>query len=77
MDRVKTNNDDDIFSFVREKDNNKVFAVFNLSDQNRNIKIDDNKIKGTYKDLFADQSNSFISNYNVELPAWGYKIFVK
>ncbi|MEJ2613983.1 MAG: alpha-amylase family glycosyl hydrolase [Ignavibacteriaceae bacterium] len=77
MKRVKTNNDDKIFSFIREKDNNKVFAIFNLSAQNQNIKINDNKIEGTYKDLFADQSNSLTSDYNIELPAWGYKIFVK
>ena len=77
MERIKTNNDDKIFSFVREKDNSKVFAVFNLSAQNQNIKIDGKKIEGTYKDLFTDKSNSLTSDYNLELPAWGYKIFVK
>ena len=77
MERIKTNNDDNIFSFIREKDNNKVFAIFNLSAQNQNIKISDNKIGGTYKDLFTDQSNPLTSDYDIELPAWGYKIFVK
>ena len=77
MERVKTNNDDKIFSFIREKDNNKVFAVFNLSAQNQSIKINDNKIEGTYRDLFTDQSSSITSGYNIKLPAWGYKIFVK
>ena len=77
MERIKTNNDDKIFSFVREKDNSKLFAIFNLSAQNQNIKIDGKKIEGTYKDLFTDKSNSLTSDYNLELPAWGYKIFVK
>ena len=77
MERIKTNNDDKIFSFIREKDNNKVFAVFNLSAQNQNIKINDNRIEGNYKDLFTSKTNSLTSGYNIELPAWGYKIFVK
>ncbi|MFZ0456288.1 MAG: alpha-amylase family glycosyl hydrolase [Ignavibacteriaceae bacterium] len=77
MERIKTNNDDKIFSFVREKDNNKIFAIFNLSAQNQNIKVNDNKIEGTYKDLFADRNNSLSSDFNIELPSWGYKIFVK
>ncbi len=77
MERVKTNNDDKIFSFIREKENNKIFAIFNLSAQNQNIKINDNKIEGTYKELFAAQNSSLTSEYNIELPAWGYKIFMK
>lgn len=77
MERVKTNNDEKIFSFIREKDNNKIFAVFNLSAENQKIEIKDNRIKGTYKDLFTDKNNSLTSEYNINLPAWGYKILVR
>ena len=77
MERVKTNNDEKIFSFIREKDNKKVFAIFNLSAQDQKIEINDNRIEGTFKDFFADKNNSIASEYRIELPAWGYKIFVE
>ncbi len=77
MERVKTNNDDKIFSFVREKGNDKVFVVFNLSPGKQKVEINDDKITGSYKDFFSNNNLSLKSNYNSELPAWGYKVFVK
>ena len=79
MEIVKTvnDNDDKIFSFIREKENNKVFAVFNLSPENQKVKINNYKITGSYKDFFENKKISFASDFNIELPPWGYKIYVK
>ena len=77
MERVKTNKDDKIFSFVRKKENNKVFAIFNLSPENQKIEINNNLISGSYKDFFDDKKILLSSAYNVELPAWGYKVYIK
>ena len=77
MQRVKTNKDDNIFSFVREKENNKVFIVFNLSPESQKIEINDDKISGSYKDFFDNKNVILASKYNIELSAWGYKIYTK
>ena len=77
MERVKTNNDDKIFSFVREKGNEKIFVVFNLSPDNQKVEINDDKIAGSYKDFFSKTNLQLKSNFNADLPAWGYKVFVK
>ena len=77
MQHVKTNKDDKIFSFVREKDNNKVFVVFNLSPESQIIEINDNNISGNYKDFFDNKNIELTSKYNIELPAWGYKVYTK
>ena len=77
MQRGKTNKDDNIFSFVREKENNKVFVVFNLSPESQKIEINDDKISGSYKDFFDNKNVILASKYNIELSAWGYKIYTK
>lgn len=77
MIRLKTNKDDKVFSFVREKENDKVFAVFNLSPENQKIEINNNLISGSYKDFTDDKKISLTSEYNAELPAWGYKVYIK
>ena len=77
MERVKTNNDDKIFSFVREKGNEKIFVVFNLSPDNQKVEINDDKIAGSYKDFFSKTNLQLKSNFNADLSAWGYKVFVK
>ena len=77
MERVKTNNDGKFFSFIREKGSDKVFVVFNLSPENQKVEINDDKITGSYKDFFSNNKLSLKSNYDTDLPAWGYKVFVK
>jgi len=77
MQRINTNDNSKIFAFVREKDGNKVFAVFNLSAYKIKIEIKDKTISGNYKLLFSGKKNSFKESYKAELPAWGYEVFVK
>ena len=77
MERLKTNNDENIFAFLREKDNNKIFAIFNLSAENQKIDINDKRIEGSYKDLFTGKNNLLTDECDVNLPAWGYRILIK
>jgi cyclomaltodextrinase len=77
MERVKTNDDSKIFSFIREKGNDKLFVVFNLSPENQKVEINDDKITGSYKDFFNNNNLSLGSKFDTDLPAWGYKVFVK
>ncbi len=66
-----------IYPFVREKDRDKVFAIFNFSDKEHKIKIESNKIEGDYKNLFSGEKISFSNAADFVLKPWGYEIYVK
>ena len=70
-------NDGSIFAFIREKDNSKVFSVFNLSKEKKQITITSSKLEGAYKNLFADSAVSLNTPYQLTLEPWGYRIFIK
>jgi cyclomaltodextrinase len=77
IERIETNKDDKIFSFLREKENNKVFAIFNFSPEDQKIEISNDIISGGYKDFLDDKEILLTSEYSIELPAWGYKVYTK
>ncbi len=62
----------DVFAFEREKDGNKILAVFNFSNKNftRLFLKDEEK---DYKDLFTGE----LIQPSINLKPWGYKIFYK
>ena len=66
-----------IFPFVREKDGDKVFAIFNFSDKEHEVKIESNKIEGDYRNLISGENVSFNNIADLVLKPWGYEIYVK
>ncbi|MHC1774501.1 MAG: alpha-amylase family glycosyl hydrolase [Lentimicrobium sp.] len=75
--RIKTNADDQIFAIIREKDNNRVFSVINLSAKPVSVKLQGNEITGKYKDLYSGKKATLKVDTIIELPAWGYRVFYK
>ena len=67
----------DVFSFFREKDGNKVLAFFNLSKEKKQITVSDSKIAGTYKNLFSDNNVPLSSQEQFTLAPWGYLVLYK
>ncbi len=53
MNRLNTNDDTNIFAFEREKDGNKIVAVFNLSNKDKEAKINSDKLSGMFTNLFT------------------------
>ncbi|NJD22355.1 MAG: alpha-amylase [Melioribacter sp.] len=70
-------NDGNIFAFIREKDNNKVISIFNLSNKKKQVTITSSKLDGSYKNLFTDSSETLRSQFQLTLEPWGYRIFTK
>ncbi len=66
-----------IFPFVREKDEDKIFAIFNFSDKEHKVKIISDKIEGDYKNLISGEKKSFNKTADFVLKPWGYEIYVK
>lgn len=77
IEKISSSNENEIFAFVREKDDNKILVITNLSDHSQSIELRSEKLKGTYKELFSNEKFVFENIENINLDAWEYKIFVK
>jgi hypothetical protein len=66
-----------VFSFVRQKDGDKVFAVLNFSNEPQRVTFVDRLYHGTYADYFSSESVELADTTQLELPPWGYRVFVK
>jgi len=75
LQRVTTTNNPAIFSFVRQKDDCKVFAIFNLTNQEKTFTLQGTLYPGKYRDVITNDSVTFIENAEITLPAWGYKVY--
>jgi glycosidase len=71
------NGNANIFAFIREKDNNQVVTILNLSPEKTEFKIENNTIQGKYTDLFTGKTVDVQQDYIFDLQAWGYVVLVK
>ena len=77
MIRVRTSNDKAVFAFVRTRDNDKVFAIFNLTDQEQIINLKCKDFIGDYTDVFTGQKTSFAKGEKVNLEPWEFIIYTR
>ena len=77
MVRVYNNKMDNVVSFSREKNGQKVMPVINFSEQPTTVTLLTKFHGGTYKDLFTGTSYTINGDATVTLPAWGYVVLVK
>lgn len=76
---VKANSSDEtsILAFLRQDNDEKLFAVFNLSDEAKTFTLQNEKLSGTYKDFFSGEAAALTQNINLSLRPWEYKIYFK
>lgn len=77
MIRLKSNNDKNIFSFAREKDGDKIIAIFNLSPNKQIFTINNSLLSGSYKNLFTNSKVELKKDEEFELDSWNYLILTK
>jgi glycosidase len=66
-----------VFSFVRQNERDKVFAVLNFSPETHVVTFVERLHHGVYTDYSNAESFEFNDSTRLELPPWGYRIFVK
>ena len=66
-----------VFAFTREKENDKVVAVFNLSNKEISVQLNSPDLTGSYINLFNNEKVSLLSIENLNLNPWEYRIYVK
>jgi hypothetical protein len=77
MVKIATKQDSSIFAFYREKDENRVVVLLNLSKKNIALKSLPGIPDGEYTDYFAGSKAVLPLADSLRFEPWGYKVFVK
>jgi 1,4-alpha-glucan branching enzyme len=75
--KVKTTNDNAIYSFIRETENDKVFVVLNLSPNPQHIRFIGDGYAGQYSDIFSGETIIIIVTNSLDLKPWEYRVMVQ
>lgn len=67
----------DVFSFTREKNDNKMLVVINLSPDNQVFKMMGEDIAGEYRNAFTGEIVTLAANQEFSFVAWEYLVLVK
>ncbi len=66
-----------VFSFVRQNENDKVFAVFNFSAEAQTVQFKESLFHGKYTDHVNGNQVEFSASTQLVLQPWEYHIFVR
>jgi glycosidase len=75
LQRVLTTDNVNIYAFVREKDEDKVFVALNLSPQQRSVTLSGTSFVDTYRNVFTGETVALEEQAILTLPAWGYVVY--
>ena len=68
---------DQVISFVREKNGDKVLAFVNLSKELIMVQFDTSFDKGIYKKLFTAEEKTVSETFIITMEPWEYLVLVK
>jgi hypothetical protein len=77
MVRVPNDQESAVLSFVREHEDDAVFAVFNFSAQQRTVAFGTGPQRGAYVDALTGEVSAAEAVTTMTLPAWGYRVLVR
>ena len=77
MIRVPNTVADKVFSFVRQNEKDKVFAVFNFSTKSQTVQFHESLCHGNYTDFTNEQQVEISDSTQLKLQPWAYHIFIK
>jgi glycosidase len=75
--KIKTNKDNKVFAFYREKNENRVMVFLNLTKKSVAFKPVLKGLEGEYTEYFTDMKAAFPLNEAIGLNPWRYKVFVR
>ncbi len=74
--KLQSNNDKNIYAFIRQNEKNKILIIVNLSNTQQHVALNDASVNGTATNLFASTKESISSDQSITLEAWDYKVYV-
>ena len=74
MHKVENSAPEQLFSWVRQDEGNKVLGLFNMSDRPVTATFDDRLPNGRYIDFASGEAIAIDAATTITLPAWGYRL---
>lgn len=75
--RVKTDNDEAVFAFTREKDGDAIFVALNLSGTAQQVNLSGDHFVGIYTNAFDGKQATFVEGQKLQLEPWEYLVYSK
>jgi glycosidase len=75
LDRIPNSEPRDVLSFLRWKEDNRVFAVFNLSGRRLAVRFEDRRVFGEHSDPLNGGRSRLHPAEALELGPWAYRLF--
>ena len=75
--RLMTSDNTNIFAFIREKDDDKIIAIFNFSDQSHTINIKNKNLEGRYVNPLTDSEIDLSGKETFTLDKWNFLLLAK
>jgi 1,4-alpha-glucan branching enzyme len=72
---LQTSDDTSVFAFIREKEDNKVVALFNLSPNDQEVTIIGKSHVGEYKEVFTKENSVINQTTTFNLDAWDFSVY--
>jgi len=76
MTRVYTSDNQAVFAYLRQKENNKIFVILNVCNSPLSIKLEGKDFCGGYTDYFTGEDANLIQGTVFNMKPWEYKVFV-
>jgi glycosidase len=73
--KVPTSNDKQVYTFIRKKENRKLFILLNFSDVDQNVQLKGEEFAGIYKEIFTNQPKTWKPNEKAVLTPWQYLVY--
>ena len=77
MVKLNSGSNKEVYAFTREKENNKIVAIFNFSGIPQEIKIEDKNLSGTYQDLLCGDTQEFDQKFIFQFKPWEFRILIR
>jgi glycosidase len=77
MIRIKTGKNKKIFAFYREKDDNRVVVILNLSKKTLTFRSQQDDITGEYIEYFTAEKTELNNKLKIKLNPWSYMVLIR
>ncbi|MES2731920.1 MAG: alpha-amylase family glycosyl hydrolase [Bacteroidota bacterium] len=77
MIRIFSDKQDQVISFAREKNGDKVVSIINFSDMPVKVTLQSKSHTGSYMELFTQKAHELTGEDEISLAAWKYAVLVK
>jgi len=72
--KIKTDKEEDVYAFMREKNGDKVVVILNLSDRSQQVTLEGDAYIGDYMDVFNNRTTLLEKNMGMALNPWDYVV---